>query len=163
MEIWITRRRYRRVRFQGKARYQVARETGGHALIHDVDQGGLCLRVESPLPQGQRIVLEVEGPGANSGSIEFLGTVAWCTPTARGYLAGIRVYEDDADVRTALTELVCEGLKRRWSARVMRDRNFRYVEYGRRAAAPAPEASSVWKHLTPRGAWKPAAAVNLGF
>lgn len=164
MEIWITKRRYSRVRFEGKARYQVGRETGGHALIHDVDQGGMCLRVEHRLLPGQPIVLDVEAPRPGSGSIEFLGKVVWCRPAAGGYRVGIRVYGDDHDVRVALTELVCEGFKRAAGIRAVRDRHFKYVEYGRRAASvETTPSSSVWKRFVPRGSWRPSATVNLGF
>lgn len=161
MQIWITRRRYRRTRFEGKVRYQVGREVGGHALIHDVDQGGVCLSLSHPLRAGQRIVLDVEGPRPGSGSFEFLGVVAWCRAAVGGHRAGIRVYEDFADVRRALTELVCEGIKRMSDTRALRNRHFRYVEYGKRAAGEP--GSSMWKQVAPRGSWKPSAAVQLGF
>jgi len=164
MEIWITRRRYRRARFEGKARYQVGREIGGHAVVCDVDQGGLCLRVDHPIQAGQRIVIDVEAPRAESGSIEFLGKVAWCSAVAGGYRVGVRVFEDIHDVKIALTELVCAGLKRAAGIRAMRDRHFLRVEYGRGSDNPNPEpAPSVWRRVVPRGAWKPSTAVNLGF
>ncbi len=163
MELWITRRRYRRTRFDGKARYQVGREIGGHAVVLDVDQGGLCLRVDRPLLAGQPIVIDVDAPKPDAGSIEFLGKVAWCVPTTLGYRVGVRVYEDIHDVKIALTELVCAGLKSAAGIREMRDRHFLHVEYGRRAVPASEPAQRVWKRLVPRGSWKPSGAVNLGF
>jgi hypothetical protein len=71
---------------------------------------------------------------------------------------------DEHDAMIALTELVCAGLKRAAGIRALRDRHFRYVEWGCcNDMACAPQRTSVWRRWIPRRAWDPSYAATLSF
>ncbi len=161
--ISTTRRRYNRVQYQAPVRYQVGREHGGHAVLRDVDQGGLSLHAQKAIPVGARLVLEVNSPRLHGAAAEFLGRVVWCKKNGEGYLVGVSIYHDEDEVLLALTELVCTGLKHAAGIRAMRDRQFRYVEWNCSCEPGKSQRLSVWRRFIPRGTWSPSHAATLSF
>lgn len=139
------RRRSKRVALASTLRYQFKRELGGHAILQNVDHHGLSVTLSQPLVKGQRIMLEVDEPKHGEAVIEMKGLIVWCHEAGGVYRAGIRVYDDESDVRVALCALMCAALKKQAAIASLRDRHFIYAEWKLAALAASEEPGMVWK------------------
>jgi len=144
-------RRSKRVGLETNLRYQIAREIGGHATVVNVDQGGMAVKLPTPLKPGQLVMLEVSEPKHGRGSVELKGRVAWCRLEGTTYLAGIHVYQDEFDARIALTALMCAALKKQAAVADVRNRHFIQMEWKLAALAASEEVEShwIWKKREP--------------
>ncbi|MDZ4860076.1 MAG: PilZ domain-containing protein [Candidatus Hydrogenedentes bacterium] len=144
-------RRSKRVQITTEVRYQISRELGGTANLVNVDQGGICMLSTFPLPVGHHVMLEVKEPRRGEGSVELKGRVAWCVRDGMGYRAGVKVYQDDCDVRIVLSALMCAALKTQAAIARLRNTHFVYVEWKLAALAASEGAgpSGIWKKREP--------------
>jgi hypothetical protein len=106
-------------------------------------------------------MIELTSPRGGA-SAELKGRVAWRRRSATGWFVGVRVYEDEADVRLVLAELICAGLKSQAGVSGLRGRQRVLVDL-QLASRPDESAASIWNRLVPAGHWTGARAMVLRF
>jgi len=145
-----------RARCSGTVRFQIGRETGGHAELADVGLGGLSLTSKTELKVGSHVLVELHDPRGD-GSAELKGKVVWQRRTDAGYRMGVKVFEDDVTARFALSDCLHAALKDQSGLTALRGRQGVLVDLAI-ASKDLEDRPSVWQRLRPTA---PMTGVNI--
>lgn len=78
------------------------------ASCHNVCQAGACVRLDRYLRPGTYAMLTFDPLSGNDVRVELKARVAWCRRANGngGYMAGVRVFDDEPDATSAFSDLV---------------------------------------------------------
>jgi hypothetical protein len=88
--------------------YQHGPDTQGVASCRNVCQAGACVRLDRYLRPGTYAMLAFDPLCENDARVELKARVAWCRRANGngGFMAGVRVFDDEPDATRAFSELV---------------------------------------------------------
>ena len=136
-----------RARCTSPVRFQLDRQSGGHAEMIDVGLGGLQLATSLEVAVGNHILMEVNNP-QGGGCAELKGKVVWQRETTNGFRIGVRVFEDDDTARLVLGDWLHAALKAQSGLEHLHGRQRVLVDLAL-ASKNVEEQHSVWQRLRP--------------